>query len=231
MNEEINKKRRPKTHGIIGRPSNAVIKERQRLCIQLINSNPRLSKKDFIAEYKKILKAKKLDVPTDQTIVKIAKSCNITFKNHFADYENEYTTFYSLGSDIAPYLKQIRVSCRRYDIKLLDVKTFSESFTKEEFLEPLELLKDARKKRDDATKTKTIRKTLKGTDLTYLYFILGTKGLEKHIENVFDTDSDISKAYLYSEVHNYCTKIVFELKKLDTIMDAVYEIVRDYFPL
>lgn len=45
------------------------------------------------------------------------------------------------------------------------------------------------------------------------------------MEDVFCKEFDTYENYLYSETHNCCTKIIFELRELDNIMDNVYEII------
>lgn len=212
MIENSKKERKPKTDGIIGRPSNEVIKQRKQLCKELLKSKPEITKKAFVSTFEETLKRKGYQTPTEQTMVKIAKSCGYTFKHHFSEMVFEETSFHSMGYDIGYYLRQIRINCKYYDIKLFDEGTFSTPTTKEEFLKPLNKLKNANKK---ISKSRSV----------CLYFIFNTRGFEKYVEDVFYREFDATGTYLYSETHNCCTKIIFELRELDTIMDKVYEII------
>ncbi len=211
MSENNQKERKPKSNGIIGRPSNEVIKQRKELCKKILHSNPEIKKEDFLSTFRNTLKRKGYQIPTEQTMVKVAKSCGYHFKHHFAETDYEDTTLQSLGYDIGYYLRQIRIICKSFDIKLFDESTFSNTITKEEFLKPLDKLKNAK-----------IRKSRS----ICLSFIFNLRGFEKYVEDVlYDELNDADGTYLYSETHSCCTKIYFEFKQLDYVMNKIYEII------
>lgn len=213
MSENNQKERKPKSNGIIGRTSNEVIKQRKEICQKLLRSNPEITKKEFLSAFINTLKRKGYKIPTEQTLIKIAKSCGYHFKHHFAETDYEDTTLQSLGYDIGYYLRQIRIICKSFDIKLFDESTFSDTITKEEFLKPLDKLKN--------TKTKISK-----SRSVCLCFIFNLRGFEKYVEDVLYSEfNDYNGTYLYSETHSCCTKIFFEFRRLDDIMNKIYEIV------
>lgn len=65
------------------------------------------------------------------------------------------------------------------------------------------------------------------TSLVCLSFILNRKGFETYIEGVFNRNCKLMHNYLYSETHNYCTKMFFDHKEWNKRMDYVYYTVSE----
>jgi len=64
--------------------------------------------------------------------------------------------------------------------------------------------------------------------LCHLWIILKEKGLGEYIANIFDSNFISPKPFLYTEIHDYCTVIVFEYKNYKEIMENAYRIVEDF---
>lgn len=214
-----------KRKGINGRTSAKEIENRRDICLECFKLNPNISKKRFIAKVKKLFEQNGIQTPTDQTINNDLKALGIDFKNRKKTHIKP-TNFHLLGDEIHKKLRQIRVSFNTYNVVLFDYEEAS-SYQFDKSKEPSFRFND---KEDFLYKLfELIDKGQLQTDTLFkLSIILKEKGLERYIANVFDNNFFSPKPYLYSEIHDYCTVIVFEYKKYEEIMDSAYKIVEDY---
>lgn len=121
--------RKPKTNGVKGRTSSKDIEKRIKICRKFINENSPMSKSYFLKEYPLLLDKQGLTVPTEQTMLKDARKCNVTFSNGSSQTQ-DYTIFNYLGHLLSPEVRQIRLGCLTYDSKLLDITTYDFKISK-----------------------------------------------------------------------------------------------------
>ncbi len=215
MNTEKPKSRKPKSNGIIGRSSNKDCRKRKELCKKLINENHSMTKEFFLKEYTHLLETNNLAVPSNQTMIADAKKCNISFSKGIAA-DSTYTLFNYLGHLLSPEIRQIRLTCKKCDKKLLDINTYSYKISS---------FKSKAKKINS-----TLENSLSRTEIIYLSFILNENGLEEYIKHIFDTELSDPKEFLYIEICYYCVKIYFEYKDYNVIMGKTLEIVETLQP-
>lgn len=207
-----------KTNGVSGRSSNKTIRKRHQICQDLYLSMYETTLADFLAVYEKCIRKNKMEVPSRQTLLKDIKTFNFTFINGFGISDPAKTALCDMAHKINYNLKQIRINCAHIDIVLYDFDTFSTLTSQKNFYKSFDKLKSAYKKDADSA-------MITDTSLVSLSFILKRKGFESYIESTFDRNCKIMCNYLYSEIHNYCTKIILEYKELDKIINYVYSII------
>ena len=225
MNEQIPKKEKNNTtYKIIGRSSNDEIKKRRDICTDVHKAHPNLSKNRLIDQIKVELIRQNIKIPTDQTLNSDLLECGINYKNLKSIYSG-HTDFKKLGVEIHTKLRQIRVGYNTRNIILFDYEKdstrdynpFEESGLRyEDIVDFLPKL------------SKSDLSQISPNTLLHLSIILKEKGLGEYIANIFDSNSVSPKPFLYSEIHDYCTIIVFEYKNYGIIMDSAYEIVKNF---
>lgn len=233
--------RKPKSQGITkGRSKKKIIKKRLNICKRIASekSNGLKTKAAFLCRYKDDLHKARIPIPTDQTLRKDMKRCQIMFKNGHATISKGNPIFTSLGTSINYFLRQIRLIGGIYDIILINTRSTPLLYprTLEDFLFPLKELINNNQLKDNTTlqnsdkldiEVDQAKKITKET-IFHLHFILDQKGFEPLIENAFCQDCKDHPYFLYIQTHSYCTIIAFEYKNLNTIMKKIYEIIEFY---
>lgn len=241
MKKKTSTQRKPKSQGITrGRSSNKTINRRREICRKIASSEPNIPKtqSEFLDRYwQELYQAGFYPIPGRQTLKKDMDECKITFKDNRARIPTDETIFSSLGESINQYLRQIRFVCETYDIILLNTYSKPELYprTKKKLLSPLrKLINDKNEKKNaalqdmDKSDTMIEAKKISPKTIAYLHIILDRKGFEPAIEDTFSKDCDVPPYFLYIETHSYCTTIAFEYRKLNIIMNKVFEIIRFY---
>lgn len=123
MNEDLKTQTKRKSKGITGRSSNKDIKLRRKICKEIVQKSPVITKSEFIHLYKVECSKADIKIPTHQTILKDARNCKITFdrKGNSKTLPMQ-TSFNRIGYDIGYYLMQIHVLCTSYDITVFNIK-------------------------------------------------------------------------------------------------------------
>jgi len=214
--EEKMKNRKPKENGIIGRTSKKEQKAREDICKMIINENHALTKKQFLQKYTYMLEQKGHIVPSEQTLIKDAKKFNITFQNGVSEH-SEYTLFNYLGSLLLYDINQIRLDFNGKDFIILDINSYSYKIS--DIKSTFKIINN------------THKENILDTSPICIKFILKERGLEKYIENTFEKELTVAIDYLYIETNSYCTKIIFEYKSWNTIINKVCEIVEMFEPI
>lgn len=224
MDQKSKKEATTDANKIIGRSSDITISNRKEICIALRKINPTMSIHEFIEILKNEYKKNNINIPSDQTIKSDFKKWGISFKKP-SKIISERTSFHMLGTEIRQKLRQIRVSYKMNSIVLFDCENLPkisyDRFRDIRFL--YENKKAFLSKLSDFEQAKSDNE-----DLFQLSIILKEKGLGEYIANIFDSNFISPKPFLYSEVHDYCTIIVFEPKNYEEIMDSTYRIVEEY---
>jgi len=224
-NKNIQTKTKRKSKGIIGRSSNKDIKQRRKICKDIIQKSPVITKTKFIRKYKAECEKAKIQIPTQQTILNDARICKIVF-NKKGDSKTSpiYSAFNRIGYDIGYYFSQIRVLCGSYDIIVFDTKkdkidNIEKTLPLKKFLSrinPLDVIES-----DNYNDTRQINDTA----LTKIIIIFSKKGLENYIETVFEEEFRIKKSYLYTATSSYCFKVIFEFQDLKLMLKKIYEML------
>lgn len=95
--------------------------------------------------------------------------------------------------------------------------------TEEEIEDILFSLFDAAKPKDDKTKIST-KQTITSDTMVHLYFIFSVRGFEHRLAEILDTQKMNQRDFLYINIHNYCTEVVFEFQYLDNYIKRICEI-------
>lgn len=109
----LQKIRKKKNKGVIGRSSDDIIDFRQNICEQLIKTYTSTSKREFLILYKKALVNEGLtNLPTNQTLYKNINKLNYNFKKgigfiNLSEVSNDYQI---MVNSLVKYIKQIRIS-------------------------------------------------------------------------------------------------------------------------
>lgn len=224
MDQKSKKEGNAKTNKIVGRSSNASILQRKMICEELRKNNPCKSKCEFREMLKTEYARQNIPIPTDQTINSNLKKWGIDFKNP-KHIRIEHTNFHLLGEEIHKKIRQIRVCFPTHNFILFDYEKDSIMEYKpfKELGLRYENINDFLPKLSELDKKQILPDTL-----CYLQIILKEKGLGEYIANIFDSNFISPKPFLYSEIHDYCTVIVFEYKNYKDIMNNAYCIVEDF---
>ncbi len=225
--DTLNQNTHPKTNskkkkGIIGRSSNKNIKLRRKICKDIIQESPAITRTKFISLYKAKCKNAQLAIPSKQTIMNDARNCKIVFSRQGDALTPESeSSFNRIGYDIGYYLNQIRVLRGSYDIMVFDARKdkIDKSLPLKKFFSRIKQLYPT-----DINTSDNYEKP-DNKALSTILLIFKQKGLEKYIENIFEQEFNVKKSYLYTETSSYCFKIVFEFENLNFIMKKVYEIL------
>lgn len=240
MDEQKTKSRSPKSQGITkGRSKKNIIKKRYKICRTLVrdNSSNLKTREEFLKKYRENLEAEGIvPVPSNQTLIKDLKKCNINFKFGVAQISKENEIFTSLGDNINYYLRQIRLVYGTNDITLLDTyvdpmiypRTFDALLSSLAELTDDTLEKDSTSSNTNSATTNKPKKIVKH-HLMYLHFILDKRGFEDLIKDAFCQDCIAKLPYfLFIQTHCFCTTIVLEYKELKTVIEKTYHIIKNY---
>lgn len=221
---EVKKK---KENGVIGRSSKATIKQRLEIGERIIKqANYRISKQAFLEKYEKKLKSmENSKCPTINTlrrdaeiIVSNIRKQNLNFEFRETDTEIDGTELsIEIGNTICDSIKQVRVSVYGYNhilftsgkTKLKSKKTFG---------------KTAQEKLEEEFQKNSIQPN--NTAMAHLYIIFNMTGFEHYVSNFYKENF---QNVLYTSTHEYCSEIVFEYKKLKSIIGQTYLILKSYY--
>lgn len=166
-----------------------------------------ISRSQFYKEYKEALTQKGIEIPSDRVIRTYVKELGILFSNQTSVATN-YEIYDELGILLCDKIRQIRFSTSGHEHILYNGKVISrKTFMKH--------IKEVTEARDDGTLDKH--------SLVHLMIILTARGLEQYICDTFDNNCDF---VLFTSAHNYCAELIFEVRKLQSMANRAYHIVK-----